>query len=117
MAPATAITDAVLDQAIADAGAFIDGYVAVVYKLPLASIPPALIKIACEIALANLYRDAMPEHVAGLKTSGVSWLRDVRDGKVRLFPDDAPTDGAGAGLVETTGPARMFDARTLRDVL
>ncbi len=115
--PATAITDSVLNQAMADAGDLIDTYLAVAHTLPLPSTPPALVKVACEISLATLYRDAMPEHVEKLKSAALGWLRDVRDNKVRLFPNDAPTEGKGAGLVERSGPDRKFTATTLRDVL
>jgi phage gp36-like protein len=112
--PATTITDAVLDQAIADASNMIDSYIAVVQPLPLPSIPPALVKVACDLVLAALYRDAVPEHVAKAASAAIGWLKDVRENKVRLFPDDRPTEGTGAGLVETAGPEREFTAKTLR---
>ncbi|MBX9944946.1 MAG: DUF1320 domain-containing protein [Reyranella sp.] len=112
--PATAITDSVLNQAIADADATIESYLAVSHVLPLPSVPPALVRLACDLALANLYRDAMPEHVAKAQAMAMSWLRDVRDNKVRLFPSDPATEGQGAGLVETRGPERQFTATTLR---
>ena len=115
---ATEISDAVLDQARADAGALIDSYLAVVTRLPLASVPPALVPVACNLVLAALYRDAVPEHVAGLRKQAIRWLEDVRDNRVRLFTDAVTTtEGEGAGLVETRGAERMFDSQTLRDVL
>lgn len=115
--PATAITDAVLDQARGDAGDLIDGYLAVAYALPLPSTPPALVRVACEITLSLLYRDAMPEHVAAMRKAAELWLANVRDQKIRLFPNDAPAEGKGDGLVETNGSGRVFTADTMKGLL
>lgn len=112
--PATEITDAVLDQARADAGDLIDGYLAVAYPLPLPSTPPALVRVACEVTLAFLYRDSLPDHVAALRKSALAWLGDVRDNKVRLFPSDPPTEGKGDGLVEMTAADRIFTRDSMK---
>jgi phage gp36-like protein len=117
VAPATTITDSVLDQAIADAGSTIDGYVGVVHTLPLTDLPPILIQHACNLALYNLYRDATPDQVTKRHDAAIAFLRDVAANKVRLFADDRPEEGTGAGLVETSGPERRYTAKTLRGAL
>jgi phage gp36-like protein len=115
--PATTITDSVLDQAIADASALIDSYLAVIATLPLPSVPAVLTAMACNLVLAALYRDAMPDHVALLRKNAIGWLEGVRDNKIRLFTDGTTTtEGEGAGLPELDYPARQFDACKLRDV-
>lgn len=117
VAPATTITDAVLEKAIADASDEIDSYIRSVATLPLAEIPPTINQAASYIALANLYRDAIPEKVAADRERWLRWLRDVRDNKVRLFVDDTTTEGEGAGMPELVYPEREFNARKLRDAL
>lgn len=112
--PATEITDAVLDQARGDVGDLIDGYLAVTYALPLPTTPPSLVRVACELTLAFLYRDSMPEHVAALRKAAMAWLADVRDGRVRLFPNDPPTEGKGGGLVEMTTSDRIFTRESMK---
>jgi phage gp36-like protein len=116
--PATAITDSVLDQARTDAGTLIDSYISVVTVLPVtdASALSALTLVACDIAFAKLYRDAMPELVSKKHDQAIQWLRDVRDNKMRLFASGAATEGEGAGLPELAYPERQLDARKLRDV-
>lgn len=116
--PATAINDSVLDQARADAGTLIDGYVSVITTLPIADAGALaqLVPVACDIALYKLYRDSVPELVAKKYEAAIGWLKRVVDNQVRLFASGAPTEGEGAGLVETAGPERVFDSRTLRDV-
>lgn len=114
---ATTITDSVLDQAIADASDLIDSYLAVVTPLPLTDVPPRLVACCCTLVFASLYQDAAPEKVSKDRDREMGWLRDVRDNKIRLFPDGASTEGEGAGLVETNGSERMFTRDSLKDAL
>jgi phage gp36-like protein len=114
---ATAITDSVLDQAIGDASDLIDTYLAVVTTLPIDPVPPRLVACCCTIVLASLYQDAIPEKVAKDRDREIAWLRDVRDNKIRLFPDGTPTAGDGEGLVMTNGSTRMFTRDSLKDAL
>jgi phage gp36-like protein len=46
--------DPQIAQALADATAEIDGYLAARYRLPLPTIPPLLVRLACDIAIYRL---------------------------------------------------------------
>ena len=115
--PATTITESVLDQAIADASATIEGYIGVVQPLPLAELPAVLVQHACNLTLYNLYRDATPDQVVKRHDAAIAFLRDVAARKVRLLPAEAEETGEGAGLVETTGSKRVFTFRSMRGVV
>jgi phage gp36-like protein len=122
--PATTITGAVLTQAIADASAEIDSYLAVEYTLPLGSTPPYLVSVACDLVLAALYRRntmAVPDHVSSAESAARGWLKKVQAREVRLFPaqadDDAADIGEGAGMPQTNELEREMSRRKLRDAL
>ncbi|HJW81951.1 MAG TPA: DUF1320 domain-containing protein, partial [Acidiferrobacterales bacterium] len=75
---------AVLDQAIADAGAEIDGYLAGRYQLPLAVTPSILVLYAGDIARYRLYDDGATEEVRKRYEDAIKFLRLAAEGKVRL---------------------------------
>ena len=55
-----AVDAGVVDGAIADTDAVIDGYLAGRYKLPLASTPPMLADLAAAITIYKLQRKGAP---------------------------------------------------------
>ncbi|NNG05319.1 MAG: DUF1320 domain-containing protein, partial [Inquilinus sp.] len=55
--PAGAIDAAVIDRALADADALIDGYVAARYDLPLPAVPDLLRDLALSIVFYKLHLD------------------------------------------------------------
>jgi phage gp36-like protein len=90
-----AIDAVVLTQAIADAGAEIDGYLAGRYQLPLASTPSILVLYAGDVARYRLYDDGATEEVRKRYEDVIKFLRLAAEGKVRLGADEpAPTGGA-----------------------
>lgn len=80
----------VLAQAIADADAEINGYLAA-YPLPLAIVPANLTRIACDIARYHLYDDQLVEPVAARYTSAIKYLEKIAAGKIQLGPDSTGT--------------------------
>lgn len=104
--PVGAIDTAVLDAAIAEAGAVIDSYLGGRYTLPLATTPPALTAAACHLTRYALYDDRAPERVRELRDEAVAWLRDLAAGRA-VLPDVA-VDGGGAGLVEISVGRQAF---------
>ena len=106
-----AVGDTVLDQALADADAEIDGYLAVRYPLPLAHVPPVLTRIACDVARYRLYDDQSPEEVRNRYTDAVKWLAAIARGFVSLGmpPSEAP---AATGPIITSA-ARVFSRESL----
>lgn len=89
-----------LTNALADAQAFVDGYVGRVYKLPLAGCakpitapgaapvyvaPPVLTRIACDLARYYLYTDLPDEHeVSRRHKAVVAELKAIADGATQL---------------------------------
>lgn len=96
------IVSDVLDRALEDADAEIDGYLESRYRLPLASVPRLLVGMAADIARYKLYRDAVPAVVERRYKDAVKILENIAAGKVSLGRDSdaapAPvTDGAQFG--------------------
>jgi phage gp36-like protein len=53
----------IIARALSDADAEIDGYLASRYALPLATVPPVLARIACDIARYRMWEDRASEEV------------------------------------------------------
>lgn len=110
-----AVVTAVIDRALADADAEIDGYVGSRYTLPLPlPTPPVLVPIACDIARYRLYDDAVPDVVRQRYEDAIARLRDIAAGRLSLGIDPAPAAGS-QGAVLARSPSRIFGADQLRD--
>ena len=110
-----AVVTSVIDRAIADADAEIDGYVGSRYTLPLPlPTPPVLVPIACDIARYRLYDDAVPEVVRQRYEDAIARLRDIAAGRLSLGVDPAPA-ASSQGTVVVRAPERIFSADALRD--
>ena len=92
------IDDVVVAQAIADAGAEIDGYICSRVDLPLAEDDvPALLRLyACDIARYRLFDDGAFEQVTERYNIALRYLRDVAGGKVQLLPTAAADEAENA---------------------
>ncbi len=88
-----AIDTAVLNEAIADADAEIDGYLTA-YPLPLTTIPANLERMACDIARYYLYDDGMIEQVKTRYDNAISYLKLVAKGVISIAPDASGTVAA-----------------------
>jgi phage gp36-like protein len=96
------INTTVLNQAISDAAAEIDGYLATRYQLPLLETHPALPRLASDIARYLLYDDAAPEKVEDRHDKAIAYLRDVAKGNVTLVQQTGSTaETAGVAEFET----------------
>lgn len=94
-----AIDSVVLERALADATAEIDGYLASRYQLPLTSVPTVLIRVCADIARYHLHDDNIPEPVEMRYKSAVDLVRQVSMGRVSLgvsTSGDEPTSNDGA---------------------
>lgn len=110
---AGAIVAQVLDQAIADADAEIDGYLAGGgYTLPLASVPAILSRIGADITRYHLYDDAATEDVRRRYDRAVALLAAIAKGTVSLGAGD-PQGSADAP--QTVAPTRVFTRDDLED--
>jgi len=110
-----AVVTSVIDRAVADADAEIDGFVGSRYTLPLPEpVPPVLVPIACDIARYRLYDDAVPVIVRQRYEDAIARLRDIAAGRLSLGIDPAPA-ASSQGSVAVRAPARIFGADQLRD--
>lgn len=116
--PATGvIDDTVLNRALADADAEINGYLIGQYQLPLATVPANLELLACDIARYKLYDDRATEHVAKRYDDAVKYLARVGKGELSLALDATNQPAPAAGGPKVDGPARTFSRDTLADYL
>lgn len=91
----------VIDRALADADAEIDGYLGSRYQLPLATAPQIINVYACDIARYRLYSDAATEEVRKRYEDANKFLRLIAEGKVKIGPmanGVEPTHTAGAEM-------------------
>lgn len=97
----------VIDGALNDASAEIDAYLAGRYALPLASTPPLITRIACDIARYRLWDDHASEEVRRRYEDARRLLGEIAAGRVTLGLPDAPAVAPGG--VAWSAPAAVFD--------
>lgn len=95
---AGAIDQTVVDRAIADVDGEIDAYLAKRVALPLATVPPVLVRMACVMVRYYLYKDVATDLVKQQYDAAIRFLRDVAAGTTSLGADAAgdPTPDNGA---------------------
>lgn len=84
------IDTAVLNEAISDADAEIDGYLTA-YALPLTTIPANLERMACDIARYYLFGDVMIDQVKARYDNAIGYLKLVAKGQISIAPDTTGT--------------------------
>lgn len=104
-----------LARALGDADAQIDAILARRYDVPLTVVPDHVVRVACDLARANLYDHDIPEHVAHLRDMAIAWLKDVAAAKADLPGVDEKTGAASAGSAELVSGDRVFSRDTLSD--
>jgi phage gp36-like protein len=77
---------AVIDRALADAHAEIDAYLIGRYSLPLAHVPAALARIACDIARYRLWADRASDEVRRRYEDARRLLEQIGNGSVSIGP-------------------------------
>jgi phage gp36-like protein len=101
----------VVSSAIADTGALIDTYLAGRYDLPFATIPPPLIRIACDIAWYNLFAvGKAPDHVKTRYDAALELLKTIKSGEVSLGAANVVSN-----LPKHSAPDRVFNGDTMKD--
>ena len=98
-----AVDTLVLDRALEDATALIDGYLVGRYALPLASVPGNLKVMCCGIARYQLMSSSPDDRAKADWENAFKFLVSVSRGDVQLFPPSA------APAVEGVGPV-LFNA-------
>lgn len=106
------IDDAVLDRAIDDAGAVVDGYLKVRYSLPLAAVPALLKPLAEDMIFYRLHVHGAPEEARNRYIAAIRQLEGLSKGTLKLDVAGAEPDAPGESP-KVSGPERMFSRDTL----
>jgi phage gp36-like protein len=106
---AEVIDQAVLLRAIADADAEIDGYLAARYRLPLASVPPVLTRIAPDIVFYRLHSDEAPEEVRTRYEDARRLLEGISRGSVGLGVPETEDQPRPSLASASSGNPRIMD--------
>lgn len=110
------IDAAVLQTALDDATAEINGYLAKRHELPLASPPRILTTYCCRIAYYHLTGTQNIEQAKVLYDSAIDFLKQVAKGEVSLGDETAGDSvQSSPGPVFEEGPDRVFDRTSLKN--
>lgn len=110
-----AIDADVMDTALTDADAEIDGYLATKYQLPLATVPGVITQLACDVARYRLYDEHATEQVRNRYKDAVAFLTRLSRGEVSLGLATPPASSSGE--VQTTSGDRKFNRTTMKGLL
>jgi len=109
------VDEAVINNALEDAVATIDGYLRGRYQLPIQTPPKDLIRATCHLArydLADTGRSEPSDHMVTARKEIMAWLSKLSKDEVRI---DAPAAGSTNSQVKTGG-AKFSDRKaTLTD--
>ncbi|WP_425092004.1 gp436 family protein [Tropicimonas sp. S265A] len=115
---ADTIDDTVLQGALDDATATINGWIAKRVALPLDPVPQTLETICCDLALERLYLNAgapMPEAVTTLSENAMKFLKAVSEGKASLGDETGGEEvQSSPGVVLSEGEDPVFSRETLK---
>ncbi|WP_425072585.1 gp436 family protein [Sagittula sp. S175] len=111
---AGAIDTDVLDRAIADTDALINGFVAGRYVLPFASVPDPIPALARAITIYNLHVYEPNPKIAKDYNDAMTALRDIAKGTIQLTAQGVTPEGTGAGGAQVTDRDRDFTAETMK---
>lgn len=109
--PLGTVDTAVVDRALADTDALIDGYLAARYVLPLASPPALLVDIAQVIAIWKLHTFKPDEKIEADYREALRQLQQLAAGTIRLsVAGIEPETEAGGGAMMTDRDRPMTEA-------
>lgn len=112
--PTGLVDSLVVEQALAEADALIDGYLAGRYSLPLAAVPPILTPIAEVIAIYNLHITEPEAKIKADYDAAIKRLAEIAKGVITLKDvagiEPAAPDSAG---VQITDRERDFTPDTM----
>ena len=100
-------------RALADADAFINGYVSGRYTVPLSPVPDNVGHLACAVARYYLLGDAMTDQARQEFEDAKSWLEKVAAGRIPLPTAIVAESPATGGTPTTRTSIKQFDATGL----
>ena len=97
--PLGVVDTTVIDAALADTDALIDGYLAVHYALPLSASQALVVTLAEAITIYKLYTISAPERVVDDYRDAIKALEKIAEGKVQLNAAGIkPASSGGSGV-------------------
>ena len=111
--PSGVVDQAVVDRALADTDATIDGYLAGRYALPLAETPPLLIDLALAIAIYKLHPYEPDPKIAQDYKDAIASLQKIATGVIRLPAAGVEPESSGAAGVETIDRERPLTPESM----
>lgn len=97
--PLGVVDTTVIDAALADTDALIDGYLAARYALPLSASQALVVTLAEAITIYKLYTISAPERVVDDYRDAIKTLEKIAEGKVQLNASGVePTSSGGSGV-------------------
>lgn len=112
--PANEIDSSVVDRALADADALIDGYLKGRYLLPLASTPPLVCDLALAIAIYKMHRNVVSEKISDDYNAALKTLAQIAAGVVRLDVAGVEPTASGTTGVRTNDRERPLTPDSLK---
>jgi len=109
-----AVDEALIDRAIADADALIDGYLKVRYAQPLASVPRLVTDLSLRISIYYAHAHVAAEKITADYKDALRTLGEISRGLVQLDLDGAEPAASGASEVRTNRPERPLSAATMK---
>jgi phage gp36-like protein len=116
-ANAGVIDDGVLNQALADASAEVDGYLGGRYTLPLPSAPAVLVRICCDIARYLLHDEHAPERIEKRYDDSVKFLKSLAKGEIGLGIPDEGDASPSNNTAQISSDGRVFGRRNSGDFI
>lgn len=112
--PAGSIDAGVVQRALDDSDAMIDGYLLGRYLLPLASTPPALRDLAQAVAIYKLHRDTASDKITADYDAALATLKLIANGTIRLNVAGVEPASSGASGVRVNDRCRDFTPDSLK---
>jgi phage gp36-like protein len=114
----TTINSTVLQQALDDASAEVDGYLGGRFTLPLTDPPEVLNRLACDVAIYRL-QSLRPIHdlvdARRRYDDAIAMLTKVATGEMTLgIGVDGHETAISQGAEQADGPKRVFDRRSMK---
>lgn len=108
------IDTGLIDRAIADADALIDGYLKVRYALPLAAVPRLVKDLSLRISIYFAHAHVAADKIKEDYKDALRVLEAISKGLIVLDIDGAEPAASGASEVRTNAPERPFTAETMK---
>lgn len=108
------VNEAVIERALADTDAFIDGWLKARYVLPLADVPPLLADIAQVIAIWKLHTHQPDQKIETDYKDARKTLEAIADGRVRLPVAGVEPAGSGESGARITDRERPLTEANMK---